>query len=278
MFKKLKDVFAVLCSLMVVTLAALPASAAENELKINSTATAKVGDTVKYSIYMADADKKVLGITMSVFYDNEYLKLDPESIKYEKFDGAVQNPDLDGYFKFNWTQVNDEQDFSKKAMLVSAEFKVVKGGATDLSYFITDLYGNIDKFEELKSYTLTCDIAVNDEVVSKDQVPIVNDTISKEKKMQGGHINYIDGKGEENTPNKNDHQAVIVEKKYYVEDMTQVQDVTNVVSGDSSQGKGFSSVTIIVIVGILIVGLAAGAVIMVMRNDKRKNNINTDSN
>lgn len=268
MSKKVKNILSAVFILAVLMSASLTVSAAENELVINSDVKAQKGDKVTYSIYLADCNEDVLGVTMSIFYDDEYLKLDADSITYEKLDGVVQNPNLDGYFKFTWTNVNDVQDFSKKAMLVSADFEVLKEGSTELSYFITDLYSNVEKMETMKSYTLTCDIAVNGEVVSKDKTPIVNEDVSKENKLQGDFINYIDGMGEENTPNKDDHKSIIVEKKYITKNVeTQIVDVTNPASGSSIS---FSTVPLIVIIAIVIVVLAIAAIIIVRRKDNQK--------
>ncbi len=36
------------------------------------------------------------------------------------------------------------------------------------------------------------------------------------KKLQGDFVNYIDGMGEENSPNKDDHKSVVVDKKIHL--------------------------------------------------------------
>lgn len=274
MSKSVKSIFSVILALMLATAFSATVNAADSELTINSDVKAKVGDKITYAINLADCNLDLLGITMSVFYDDEYLKLDPDSITFEKLDGVVLNPNLDGYFKFTWTNINDLQDYSKEAMLVSADFEVLKPGETEISYFITDLYGDLDKMETLTSYTITCDISVNDEVVSKDKTPIVNEDKSDENKMQGDFINYIDGMGEDNTPNKNDHKSVVVSKYYITQVETQVVDVTKS-PADSAPG-GFSPVPIIVIIAIVIVVLAIVAVVIVKRKDDSKLEDNTD--
>ncbi len=268
MSKRLKNFFSVIFALAAVMSISLTANAASDELDINSVAKVKVGDKIKFSINMSDSTEEVLGICMSVFYDKEYLELDTNSITYEKFDGAVQNPNLDGYFKFSWTNINDLQDFSKKASLVSAEFKVLKSGKTEISQFITDLYG--EDMTQLKSYKLTYDVYVNNKLAASDKTPIVNDDKSKEKKMQGDFINYIDGMGAENTPNKDDHPSVIADKNYVSQQIvTEVVDVTkSVVDGTSGNG-GSSTVTIVIIIAVVIIALAAAAIIIVKRRDDK---------
>ncbi len=268
MSKKLRNILSIVFALALAVSVTVSVNAASDELTVNSDVKAKVGDKVKYTIYMSDGNLDVLGITMNVFYDSETLKLDPDSISYEKFDGVVQNPNLDGYFRFTWTNINDVQDFSKKAMLVSAEFEVIDGGEADLSYFITDLYGDVEKMETLSSYTLTSDISVNDKVVASGVTPIVNQDKSAEDKLQGDFINYLDGMGEANTPNKDDHESFVAERKYISQEIqTQVVDVTNPVEQGS---LSFSPVLLIVIIAIIIIALAAVAIIIVRRKDNAK--------
>lgn len=268
MSKSVKSIFAVILALTLATAFTATVNAAEDELTVNSEVKAKKGDKITYAVNLADCNLDVLGITMSVFYDDEYLRLDPDSITYEKLDGVVQNPNLDGYFKFTWTDINNLQDFSKKAMLVSADFEVLKPGETEISYFITDLYGDLDKMETLSSYTLTCDISLNGEVVSKDKTPIVNEDKSDENKMQGDFINYVDGMGEDNTPNKDDHKSVVVSKYYITQVQEKAVDVTR--TPDAADSDGASPVAVVVIIVIVIVALAIAAVVIVKRRDNSK--------
>ena len=55
---------------------------------------------------------------------------------------------------------------------------------------------------------------MNGKEVEDSAVPIVNNDTANSEKIQGDFVNYIDGMGEENSPNKDDHKSVVVEKKF----------------------------------------------------------------
>ena len=146
----------------------VPGIAASDE---KDSVTAKAGDTVKYAIYMTDTKEEVIGAAMSFFYNDEYLKLNADSINCESFKTAIGNPKLKNYYTFTWTDVQNPVKLNGDKALVSAEFKVLKGGKTDLSYFISDMYG--DDMTYLKSYKITCKLWVNGKEVEDSAVPIV---------------------------------------------------------------------------------------------------------
>lgn len=273
MSKKIKSMLSILfAAVLSVSAFCVSVNAAEDDLTINISSdekdavTAKVGDTVKYAIYMTDTKEDVIGIAMSFFYNDEYLKMDADSINCESFNNSIGNPNLKNYYTFTWTDVQNPVRVNNDKALVSAEFKVLKGGTTDLSYFISDMYG--DDMTYLKSYKITCKLWLNGKEAKKDVVPIVNDDTANEEKIQGDFVNYLDGMGEDNSPNKDDHKSVVVEKKYISTQVnTNVQDVTKVVESSTS-GSG-STTTIIIIVAIVVVLLAAGAVIIVKKRDEK---------
>ena len=231
---------------------------------------------------MSQTNEKVIGIQMSFFYDDAYLKMDADSVKCESFPNSVGNTALKNYYIFTWTDVQKPVTLNSNKSLVSAEFKVLKGGETDLSYFISDIYG--DDMTYLKSYKITCKLWVNGEEVKQDAVPIVDEKKASENKLQGDFINYVDGMGEENTPNKDDHKSVIVEKRYIAtQKSTSVVDVTKTVETSTNGSGSGSSTTIIIIVAIAVVLLAAGAIILVKKKDDKKKsdslgNVNSDEN
>ncbi len=274
MSKKIKNMLSILfAAVLTVSAFCVSVNAADDDLTINISSdekdavTAKVGDTVKYAVYMTDTKEEVIGVAMSFFYNDEYLKMDADSIKCESFNNSVGNPNLKNYYTFTWTDVQNPVKLNGDKALVSAEFKVTKGGKTDLSYFISDMYG--DDMTYLKSYKITCKLWVNGEEVKKDVVPIVNDDTANKEKIQGDFVNYVDGMGEDNSPNKNDHKSVVVEKKYIsTQQNTQVVDVTKVVESSTGNNSG-STTTIIIIVAIVVVLLAAGAIIFVKKRDEK---------
>ena len=156
MSKKIKNMLSILfVAVLTVSAFCIPASAAEDDLTISistdekDSVTAKVGDTVKYAIYMTDTKEEVIGAAMSFFYNDEYLKLNADSINCESFKNAIGNPKLKNFYTFTWTDVQNPVKLNGDKALVSAEFKVLKGGKTDLSYFISDMYG--DDMTYLKS-------------------------------------------------------------------------------------------------------------------------------
>ncbi len=273
MSKKIKSILSILfAAVLTVSCFCIPVNAADNDLKIKissddkDSVTAKVGDTVKYAVYMTQTKEEVIGVQMSFFYDDAYLKMNADSVKCESFPNSVGNTALKNYYIFTWTDVQNPVTLNADKALVSAEFKVLKGGETDLSYFISDIYG--DDMTYLKSYKITCKLWVNGEEVKKDVVPIVDEKNANENKLQGDFVNYVDGMGEENTPNKDDHKSVIVEKRYITtQEKTSVVDVTKVVES-STNGSG-STTTIIIIVAIVVVLLAAGAIIFVKKKDEK---------
>lgn len=90
MSKKIKNMLSILfVAVLTVSAFCIPASAAEDDLTISvssdekDSVTAKVGDTVKYAIYMTDTKEEVIGAAMSFFYNDEYLKLNADSINCE---------------------------------------------------------------------------------------------------------------------------------------------------------------------------------------------------
>lgn len=234
--------------------------AADTELTINSDAKVNVGDKIRYTMYLADTKETIIGFQLSVFYDDEYLKLDKDSLSYEKFDGVVQNPNLENEIAVNWTNINSPADFSKKAKFMSMDFEVVKGGETDITQFVSEMYG--DDMTYLKSYTWTYSITVNDEVVVSDKAPEINSDQSVADKYQGGIVNYIDGKGEENSPQQDDeHQSVLGERQTEIAVGTNVNENVVDVTKDGSSNQ----LTTILYIAAIVVIVAAVVIILIIR-------------
>lgn len=263
MFNKIKKFSSFVFAMMIALSCTATVFAADDELIINSDATVNVGDKITFSMYLSDCTEPVQGIQMYICYDKEFLTVDPDSMKYEKFDGVIQNPNLDNYVTFNWTNVIDLADFSKKAMLVSVDFEVIKGGETEISDFIQELYGSDMTY--LKSYKLSYGISVNGKDVVSDKTPIVNADENIINNHQGAFINYEDGMGENNSPNKDNHQAVKGKIENGTQIVSNVVDVTKTV--DVPQGDNSNSVTFIVIAAAAVVVLAIIAVMVVKKKD-----------
>ncbi len=252
-----------LCFVITMMLSAtVTAFSAEAELTINGEAQVKVGDTVKFSLYLSECTEDIIGFELRLFYDKECLQMDPNSITYEKFDGVIHNTNIPGKFPTSWTNISQPADFSSKALFLSAEFNVVKAGDAEISYFVTDMYG--DDMTYLKSYKWTYDISVNDEAVVSDKTPPISRDEETLKTKQGSFINYIDGMGEENSPNKGEHEAIRT-----TEIVTHYKEVTqNNPSGNSNVNMTY----IIIGVAIGIIVIAIVAIMIVKKRDESVSN------
>lgn len=243
----------------------LTAFAADDELTINGEAKVKVGDKVKYTLYLSDTTDDIIGFELRLFYDHNFLDFDKDSINYKKFDGVVHNLNLEDKIPINWTNINTPVSFSSKDEFLSLEFKVLKNGETEISQFVTEMYG--DDMTYLKSYKWTYDISVNDKTIATDLTPVISDDPETLEKNQGSFINYIDGMGEQNSPNKDNHQAVIA---------TEFVEVTRNI--DVPSNSTFNMMPVIVILAVVVVVGAIIAIIFVKRREDSKISSNNDVN
>lgn len=259
--------------LMLSLMTSMTVFAADNELTVNSDAKVKVGDKIKYTLYLSDTKEDIIGFELRMFYDHNYLELDKDSMNYGKFDGVIHNLNIEDKIPINWTNISTPISFANKAEFLSMEFKVVKGGETEISQFVTEMYG--DDMTYLKSYKWSYDITVNDKSIVKDQTPVISDDKQTLENNQGSFINYVDGMGEENTPNKDNHQAVVGSVPG-TQIATQYVDVTryeNVTSNGS-----FNMMPIIVIVAIVVIVGAIVAILIIKKRDDAKISDENDDN
>ena len=263
--------------LMLSLMTSMTVFAADNELTVNSDAKVKVGDKIKYTLYLSDTKEDIIGFELRMFYDHNYLELDKDSMNYGKFDGVFHNLNIEDKIPINWTNISTPISFANKAEFLSMEFKVVKGGETEISQFVTEMYG--DDMTYLKSYKWSYDITVNDKSIVNDQTPVISDDKQTLENNQGSFINYVDGMGEENTPNKDNHQAVVgsvpgtqIATQYV--DVTRYEDVT---SNGSSNGS-FNMMPIIVIVAIVVIVGAIVAILIIKKRDDAKISDENDDN
>lgn len=259
--------------LMLSFMTSITAFAADDELTVNSNAKVKVGDKIKYTLYLSDTKEDIIGFELRMFYDHNYLELDKDSVNYGKFDGVIHNLNLEDKIPINWTNITTPVSFSSKAEFLSMEFKVVKGGETEISQFVSEMYG--DDMTYLKSYKWTYDITVNDKSVVKDQTPVISEDQQTLEKNQGGFINYIDGMGEENTPNKDNHQAVVGSAPGK-QIATQYVDVTRY--ENVSANGSFNMMPLIVIVAVVVVAGAIVAILIIKKRDDAKISPENDNN
>ena len=273
--KKFLSIITVTCVLTSMLIVSAVSAGATGQLVINKKAKANVGDKVKYILYLADTDEEVEGFEMNLNFDPEYLETNNDSIKLPKIDSAMKNI-VKGEVFLNWTNVFKKLNFSDKQEFLDIEFTVKKAGNTDITKFIKEIYG--DDMTYLKSYTWTYDLVINDDTVIKDEPPLITTDEKLISQYQGSYINYVDGKGEKNSPEEGDHQAVTVDNNLLKNrDATQgnrvgetvtinqqgsyIQDVTRFVDKNNSSG-GFPAWIIGAGAGVLILGLIVAAVVI----------------
>lgn len=273
--KKFLSIITVTCVLTSMLIVSAVSASADGQLVINKKAKANVGDKVKYILYLADTEEEIEGFEMNLNFDPEYLETNYDSIKLPKIDSAMKNI-VKGEVFLNWTNVFKKLNFSDKQEFLDIEFTVKKAGNTDITKFIKEIYG--DDMTYLKSYTWTYDLVINDDTVIKDEPPLITTDEKLISQYQGSYINYVDGKGEKNSPEEGDHQAVTVDNNLLKNrDATQgnrvgetvtinqqgsyIQDVTRFVDKNNSSG-GFPAWIIGAGAGVLILGLIVAAVVI----------------
>ncbi len=254
------------------------AAQSDDELTINEVAKAKVGDTVRLTLCLSDVKDPIIGFEMRLFYDSACLEYQQKSLNYEKFEVVYFNESIVGKIPMNWTDFTHPADFSQKGVFLTADFKVLKGGAGTISYFVSEMYG--EDMTYLKSYKWTYDLSVADnKIVSDGVLPVSQDKDTLDNN-QGSFINYVDGMGEENSPNQvADHPAVVgalaanqqyngATYNYYEQEY---QEVTRVVEKKSDGGeKGGSTTLIFIIIAIPVLALlVGGALFLVNKNNKK---------
>lgn len=254
MFRLMKK-FSAMMIVAAICLMAFTSVNAADGATINGDFTAKLGDKFTYSMYMSDCKEEVLGVQMYVFYDQDCLEIDAESVEFDQFKGAIFNANLEGYMTFNWTNISELADFSTRRKIVSMDFTVLKEEDTEITYFIREMYGN--GTETLKSYKLTYDIVKDGEDVVIEKTPLVNESDQVLEEYQGDFINYLDGMGDENTPNKENHKAHKGEKSTMLP-------AGNVDTSSQSESDASGSTYLVIICVVVLVMLIG--VVFILKN------------
>lgn len=251
---------------------------AEDTLKINGAdKTVNKGETVKFTLNLADTTEDVIGFELRVFFDPAKLELVPGTITSETFDNLFYNEELEGKIPLNWTDFNNPVNCAQKTPFFSCDFKVLDGGEAEISYFVTELYG--DDMTYLKSYTWTYDLTNGDnKVVSDGVLPVSHDEDTLNNR-QAQFINYVDGKGEANSPNKDNHESVVGKQhstqiQQDVIEVTRYEDVEG--SGNSNTSKGGSPVVFILIAVVVLAGLIVLAIILAGRKNRKSEEYSFD--
>lgn len=272
--RRLISLLTLTCIFTSLIISAVPSAGAADELVINKKARAKVGDKVKYVLYLSDTEEEIEGFEMNLNFDPSYLKTDSDKINFPKADNVVKNI-VKGEVFLNWTNIFSKLNFSKKEEFLDIEFTVLKPGETDVTKFIKEIYG--DDMTYIKKFKWTYDLKINDKTVIKDEAPLITDDEELVKNYQGAYINYVDGMGE-NSPNAENHEAVTVNNSLLqnrdesIQNRvgetvtinqygTYYQDVTKFVDKENSSGGfpfwiigvgGFAVIAILVVVAIVV--------------------------
>ncbi len=237
---------------------------AEDTLKINDAKdTVKKGDTVHFTLNLADTRENVAGFELRLFYDPKKLEFVKDSIKSESFDTLFCNPSKEGKINLQWTDLSNPVNCSDKTEIFSCDFKAIDGGDAEISYFVTELFGeNNNNSETLKSFSWTYDLATGDDkIVSDGVLPISKDPDTLANR-QSKYINYVDGKGEENSPNRGNHESVVGNRADQNADAdSNVVDVTKDNSGTNPWI--FVAIAVPVIIALIVV-----AIILAKRKNK----------
>ena len=244
---------------------------AEDSLKINGAdKTVNKGDTIKFTLNLADTREDVIGFEVRVFYDSEKLELVKGSVTSETFDNLFYNEEIKGKIPLNWTDFNNPVNCANKTPFFSCNFKVLDGGEAKFTYFVTELYGNDMTY--LKSYTWSYDVTDgNDAIITDGVLPITDDEETLNNR-QSHFINYVDGKGEENSPNKDNHESVVGKQRSTqiqqdVVEVTRYEDVQNGGSGSKSSGV---SPMLCIFIGIpVLVVLIIVAIVLANKKNKK---------
>ncbi|MBQ8001740.1 MAG: hypothetical protein IJ298_11215 [Ruminococcus sp.] len=165
----------VLSTLLVLTLvcfSAVTAFAAGN-LVVNGKEAA-VGSTVNYTFSIGDAQQKLCGIHLVVFFDQDYLKL--KDVNTDNLEGGTivnDNKSNDGRIIITNSFINGTEglDCSTTTEIVNVTFEVLKEGTTDITYYMPYLY-DINSVN-IYDYTFTSSLAVDGQVVIDNETPVL---------------------------------------------------------------------------------------------------------
>lgn len=205
--------------LMLFATSILSVSAAEDALDVDGRVSYAVGDTMTYTLCMSDTTEYLVGLQMYVKYDPQYLELNSDTVEYPNLNGTVMFNDTTGSnpdegFIFTYTNAQSKNDFSTKKTFIKMDFKVLKAGATDVTYIIEEMYG-ID-MTYLKQYTLSVDYSNNGTVIKSDVPPVVNKDPDFVADHNGQFINFEDGKGQENPDVKEEERQIVTADPNYI--------------------------------------------------------------
>lgn len=276
MKKLISAISAVCLAAIVLSVAVVPAFAAEDVLNIDGGATANIGDTVTFTLNLDECKEEIIGFELRFFYNSDTLEYKEDSLSSEEFDNLIYNPNIEGKIPMNWTDIMNPVSFSTKKAVFSCDFTVKAAGNSDFSYFVTEMYD--EDMVTLTSYKWSYDISVNGEPVVTEGILPINEDPNTLSKNQGGFVNYRDGMGDDNTPNSDQHDSVVGDNGVATHNVyeNEVNEVTRVEEVDG-QSKTSPTLYFIIAIPVLVI-LAGAAVVIVTKKSKKQNSVNNSEN
>lgn len=241
----------IILSLSLLTCFAKGATVVDNEITVGYK------DTFTYTFCLSNCEKPVIDMMAHLYYDSAYLQLDEDSVSFHNLTGVNSNTSIDGQIHFSFSAMSEPVDFSKKTPVISADFKVIKEGKTDIQYFVTDLdCGTADKSQPVKKFKFTCDYVVHStdgDETYKNHTPVLLSDKTQMDENQGGFINYADGKGEQvKSDKKTDSKKHIA----VTGETTTQSEVLEVTKDDDSKNNNMTIIiTVAIIVLVLIIAI-----------------------
>lgn len=204
-----KRILSIMAAVLILTVSCLTAvvSADENTLTFNDGKTANVGDTISYTFSLSDCPEPLVGIQMYIYYNPEYLQVS-EQYKSD-LSGAFINPSYiddngNGQVIVTASDING-MDYSSKKTVISVDFTVLKGGTSDITYYVTEMYtldesSGTPEITPLSAYAFHQDITVNGSAVSENETPKLETDDSKFTSDQvSSFVNNEEGKSDGQT-------------------------------------------------------------------------------
>lgn len=241
-------VFMLVCASVVTSFAA--------EVLVVNGKEATVGSTVTYTFSIGDAHQKLCGIHLILFFDQDCLELtDVDASALEGGTIINDNKNNDGRVIITNSFINGTEglDCSETKDVVTATFKVIKDGSTDITYYVPYLY-DIDTVN-IYDYTFSSSIAVDGQVVVATETPVLEDVQKLDNFRDAGDFeNNVEGTGSGVKPV-----------------VTQAQQQGGNHGGSSGNGGNSKSAVPIICVGVIVAAIVALVVVKTVNGKKNQN-------
>lgn len=196
MKKSIIRLFSILLpAVLMISCTMLSASAAENA-RVNGVEIA-VGEEFTYTFNISDADQKIAGMQMNLFFDQDALELVGVSDGVLNGTSTINdNQNKDGRITYINAFMNGGGLKCKdETVVATATFRVISAEDTDITYFIEYLYDI--NLVDIHSYTFTCDFLSRETVISQGNIPLLADkTIRDDLTGFDTFQNNEEGKGD----------------------------------------------------------------------------------